>query len=121
MPIPTPTTSPVTETFNDSIKYGDSACASIGVWDGRACRRYSFTITTPGSLQALLTSSGETDLDLELWRGSTHLEVSDSDAGDNVEGINRSLSAGEYELRVVCFYGSTNDTTEYTLRITRPQ
>lgn len=120
-PTPAPIPSPVTEMFNDSIKYGDSACASVGVWDGRACRQYSFTITVPGSLEALLTSHGETDLDLELWRGSTRLDVSNSDAGDNIEGINRSLSAGVYEVRVVCFYGSTIDPTEYTLRITHPQ
>jgi hypothetical protein len=122
-PTPAPTPSPVTETFNNSIKYGDSPCASIGVWDGRACRRYSFTTTASGMLDVSLTWSGETDLDVELWRGSTRLDVSaaDVDGINNFEGFLRSLSAGVYELRVVCFYGSAIDPTEYTLRITRPQ
>lgn len=122
-PTPAPTPSPVTETFNDSIKYGDSACASTGVWDGRACRRYSFTTTTSGMLDVSLTWRVETDLDLELWRGSTRLDVSaaELDGINNFEGFLRSLSAGVYELRVVCFKGSAIDPTEYTLRITRPQ
>lgn len=119
IPNPTPTPSliplPVTQTFSDSLG-PDDGCTNVGSQDIRPCRRYLFSTAAGGTLRVTLTWAGNTDLNLELWRGTTRL-ISVT-GGGNSETMIAELPAGSYEVRVIYFSGSL--TQSYQLEIDRP-
>lgn len=115
-PLPTPVQPPqlVVDTFDDVIGPADDGCVNVS--EARPCRRYPFSTTTGGTLRLTLTWTGETDLDLELWRGSNRL-ISVNGSG-TTERLTFDLAAGFYEVRVLHTAGDAAQS--YQLQITRP-
>jgi hypothetical protein len=108
----------IVENLGGSISAGDPTCSSpFDIHDNKPCQRYRFTPTNAGAMQATLTwSNRSTDLDLELWRGSTKL-ISTLSVG-TTEEISSNVTPGAYELRVIYYRGET--TQPYDLRLAHP-
>jgi hypothetical protein len=120
-PTPTPTPTPATsirDSIAGALSAGNEGCSSPGsIHDSKPCKRYGFTVTREGPFSAELNwSPRDTDLDLELWRGSQRL-IRTLDV-THPENMSSTVTPGDYEVRVVYYQGTA--TTFYTLVMVRP-
>ena len=113
------TPDPVTDTYGGSLSADDATCSSrFSSHDNKPCRRYTFATTRSGEIDATVSWTGGTDLDLELWRDSTIL-IASLPIAAGTDRVRTSGQPGSYEMRVV--YNSGTAPTDYMLRITHAQ
>ena len=114
-PFPLPTSNTVSETLTGTLSASSAACSGSGSGNS-SCLRHAFSVGASGTIEGRLAWSGDNDLDLELWRGST--KVASSDGVTTTETVSTSVTAGSYEWRVVYYSGSSSQS--YSLAVTRP-
>jgi hypothetical protein len=105
----------IQRTITGTLSGGDATC---GDFLPKACRRIFIDTHHDGTLEARLTWTASTDLDLELWRNGTRI-ASSNGVGSRLEMISSAISARtSYELRVIYYSGSS--ITNFSLQLTHP-
>jgi predicted phage tail protein len=115
-PPPAPPAPSVLETVHSGqISGGSAPCATA--LGSQPCAIVQFAATRDGNMEAVLRWGNEnTDLDLDLYRGSTRLATSGAVIGTE-ERISSVVQAGQtYQLRIYYWRGSTIENFTLTLR-----
>lgn len=103
----------INENVTGVVSGGDPTC---GGFLPKPCKVHTFPIHNDGTFRAVLTWNTGSDLDLELYRGTT--EIAESSSVTSREEVSANIPGGSiYELRVIYYNGSL--ITGYNLAINR--